>query len=210
MISHTDNIYVIGAGGHAKVVLATLHAMAQKVKCILDDDKTIWGKSILGIEVKGSVSSLQNSDRPTKAIIAIGDSKTRKMIADSLPNVEWVNAIHPSALIHSSVKIGNGTVIFAGTVIQPDTIIGNHCIVNTSASIDHDCSVKDYVHIAPGCHLAGGVTLSEGAFLGIGSSVIPGVAIGHWSVCGAGSVIVRDIPDNAKAFGVPAKMHDLN
>lgn len=204
-MQRVKNICVIGAGGHAKVVLATLHAMGQKVKWILDDDEKMWGQTIFDIEIKGPVALLENLETPVKAIIAIGDNKTRKTIADSLPHVEWITAIHPSALIHPTVQIGNGTAIFAGTVIQPDTIIGNHCIVNTSASIDHDCSVGDYVHIAPGCHLAGGVTLHEGTFLGIGSSVIPGAAIGKWSICGAGSVVVRDIPDNAKALGVPAK-----
>lgn len=198
-------LYVIGAGGHAKVVIATLNAMGLNIDRVLDDNRALWGRHIMGIDIGGPILSIQETEETITAIIAIGENNIRKKIAESLPRVEWINAIHPSAFIHPSAKIGTGNMIFAGTVIQPDTQLGNHCIINTAASIDHDCIIEDYVHIAPGCHLAGSVSINEGTFLGIGSNVIPGVTIGKWSICGAGSAITNDIPDKSKFAGVPAR-----
>jgi len=90
--------------------------------------------------------------------------------------------------------------------VQPDVIIGKHVIINTCASVDHDCKLEDFVHIAPCVHLAGGVLVGEGSLLGVGSSVIPYRRIGKWSIVGAGSVIVNDIPDHVTVVGVPAKL----
>lgn len=58
---------------------------------------------------------------------------------------------------------------------------------------------------ASGVHLAGSVQVGEGAFLGIGSVVIPGVRIGHWSTLGAGAAAIRDVADGVVAVGVPAR-----
>ncbi|MGZ9197173.1 MAG: DapH/DapD/GlmU-related protein, partial [Candidatus Deferrimicrobiaceae bacterium] len=73
-------------------------------------------------------------------------------------------------------------------------------------SVDHDCAIGDFVHICPGAHLGGAVVVEEGTFLGVGSSVVPGIRIGRWSVIGAGAVVTKDIPDNCTAVGVPARV----
>jgi acetyltransferase EpsM len=52
--------------------------------------------------------------------------------------------------------------------------------------------------------LAGNVLIGDGCYLGIGSSVIHGVSIGAWTTVGAGAVVIKDLPDNATAVGVPA------
>ena len=42
--------------------------------------------------------------------------------------------------------------------------------------------------------------------IGLNSTLIPQICIGSNSIIGAGSVVVRDIPKNVTAFGVPAKV----
>ncbi|HSN84633.1 MAG TPA: hypothetical protein VLS88_18780 [Polyangiales bacterium] len=42
MSSLPDNIIVIGAGGHAKVVIATIRAAGGDVSAVCDDDKSRW------------------------------------------------------------------------------------------------------------------------------------------------------------------------
>lgn len=196
-------INVIGAGGHAKVVIATAHALGYEVKNIFDQDITKIGKKIWGI-------SILNEDRIPdgleNVVIAIGNNRIRKQNAEALrPRVKFISLIHPSACVHESVKLGEGTVIFAGSVIQPDTVLGAHCIVNTSASIDHDNQIGNFVHVAPGTRLAGGIRLEEGVFCGINSAIIPLKTIGAWATIGAGSVVIRDVPTQETVIGVPAK-----
>lgn len=198
-VKRKDGIVVIGAGGHAKVLISTLLACASPIAAVCDDDTKKWGR-----EVQGTRVSRLEPDRGGRAVIGIGDNATRMEIARTL-DFEWEIVVHPSACVHESATLGPGTVVFAGAVVQPDAVIGEHVIINTGATVDHDCIVGDFAHIAPGVHLAGSVEVGEGALLGIGSVVIPGVKIGRWSTLGAGGVAIRDIADGVVAVGVPAK-----
>jgi len=199
------DIVVIGAGGHAKVVISALIESNIKIKGVLDDDQNKWDRKVLNIPVIGPIENIKSGDYEW-GIIAIGDNKIRKFVAEKYKGYcKWISIIHPFSYVHPTVEIGEGSVVFAGAVIQPEVKIGKHVIVNTSASIDHDCIIQDYVHIAPEVHLAGRVEVGEGSFLGIGSSVIPYKTIGKWAIVGAGSVVIKDVPDCVTAVGVPAK-----
>jgi sugar O-acyltransferase (sialic acid O-acetyltransferase NeuD family) len=191
-------ISIVGAGGHAKVVAATIRAAGHEVAAVYDDNVSLWGSLLLGTEIRGPVSRVSG-----RAVIAIGDNRARQAIASEL-GASWVSVCHPSATVHESAEIGAGTVIFAGAVVQPDTVIGAHGIINTAASVDHDCRLRDFVHIAPGVRLCGGVSVKEGALVGVGASVCPSVSIGSWAVIGAGAVCVSDVPDAVTVTGVPA------
>ena len=48
--------------------------------------------------------------------------------------------------------------------------------------------------------------IDELSFIGIGSSIIQGVKVGKNVTIGAGSVIIKDIPDNAVVVGNPGKV----
>ncbi|GGJ24902.1 acetyltransferase [Deinococcus roseus] len=198
----TSGVLVVGAGGHAKVVIDTLQAMGQTVTGVLDDRSHLWGGTVLGVPVLGGSDLLGQAKQ---AVIAIGSNQVRQKIAQAHPHVEWIRAVHPRAQISPSVQLGPGTVVFAGAVVQPDTQIGSHCIINTAASVDHDGKIEDFVHIAPGCHLAGNVSVLEGAFLGVGTCVIPGMSIGAWSTVGAGATVVRPVADHLIVVGTPAR-----
>lgn len=203
VLSPFSPVHVIGSGGHAKVVIATLQAASLEIAAIYDDDERRWGTSLMGISVKGPIQLLEKIAGQS-AVIAIGNNEVRRRLSQNL-KLRWISAIHPMAYVHSSVQIGAGTVIFAGAVVQPDAVVGDHVIVNSSATVDHDSVLEDFVHIAPGAHLAGNVRVRQGAFLGIGSAAIPGVEIGAWSTVGAGAVVVRDVPQKSTVIGVPAK-----
>ena len=194
-----DGVVVIGAGGHAKVLISTLTACGVSVAAVVDDDDTKWGMDAQGTRVGRIERELGG-----RGIVGIGDNAQRREMARTL-SLEWQTVVHPSAYVHPSAKLGRGTVVFAGAVVQPDSVIGDHVIVNTGATVDHDCVVDDYAHLAPGVHLAGSVRVGEGAFLGIGSGVSPGVKIGRWAALGAGAVAIRDVADGVVAVGVPAR-----
>jgi len=201
-MTNEDGLIIIGAGGHAKVVLSTALANSKHILGFVDDashgamsDYPLLGDLEYLIKLHSSLT-----------VIAIGNNATRKNIAEKFANhCQWQTLIHPSAIVHPSAQIGAGSVIFAGAIIQPDVIIGQHCIVNTGTTIDHDCVLSDYVHLAPGVHLAGNVTIGEGSLLGIGSVALPNIQIAEWIVAGAGAVIVTHIKAHKKIVGIPAK-----
>ena len=203
LLPPSDGIVVLGAGGHAKVVISTIVAAGGAIAGIYDDDEVKFGWSILGHTV-----SAWPSECCGDAVIAIGDNAQRERVA-SLLAYQWRTVVHPSAHVDPSAILGAGVVIFAGAIIQADVVLGDHVIVNTGATIDHDCSVGDFAHFAPGVHLAGGVQVGRGAFFGIGSVVLPALKIGAWATVGAGAVVLHDLPERAVAYGVPAKQKSL-
>jgi len=195
---------VVGAGGHAKVVISAIEAAGGRIASILDDHPARWGMTVLGHPVTGPVAR-HAIPADAAVILALGSNRDRANLSRRL-RVRYGTVIHPSAVVHPTVSIGEGTVIFAGVVIQADTRVGPHTIVNTSASIDHDGQIGSFTHVAPGAHLAGSVTIGEGTLLGVGCSIIPGITVGEWAVVGAGAVVIEPVPGGATAVGCPARL----
>ena len=146
-MSATPTIAVIGAGGHAKVVIATLQAAGYESISVFDNDPGQWGAELLGFPVVGPMREV-GERRFVSGIVAIGCNSKRKEMVSAL-TLEWISVIHPSATVHTSVVLGVGAVVLAGAVIQPDTVVGEHVIVNTGATLDHDCRIGDFAHIGP-------------------------------------------------------------
>ena len=200
---------VVGAGGHAKVVLDILldRGDVELVGCVAAD---AGADSVLGVPILGSDDMLSGvfASGVRHAFIAIGENKVRAKLQRHVESIGFsvVNAISRHAVLSSRVRLGTGIVIMPGAVVNVDTEVGNGAIINTSAHIDHDGNIGAFAHIGPGCALAGNVTIGEGAFLGAGTTVIPRRSIGAWTTAGAGAVVVRDLPDGVIAVGVPARV----
>lgn len=90
----------------------------------------------------------------------------------------------------SRVSIGARTLLAAYTYV-----IGG----------DHDFSDPGKPIIEQG-RTSDGVSIGEGAWLGAGAKVLDGVTIGDLAVIGAGAVVTRDVPAQAVAVGIPAKV----
>jgi sugar O-acyltransferase (sialic acid O-acetyltransferase NeuD family) len=198
------SVVVLGAGGHAKVVISALKASGWDIAAIYDDDATKHGQMFHGVEVRGPVKGLA-LPRSTRAVIAIGDNLLRRAIASHF-EFDWIAVIHPAAWVDPSATIEPGAVVCAGAIVQPGCQIGRHAIINTLAGVDHDCRVGAFAHVAPGAHLAGGVQIGAGTLVGAGASAIPGVRVGEDTLIGAGAVVTRSIPSDVCAVGVPARV----
>jgi sugar O-acyltransferase (sialic acid O-acetyltransferase NeuD family) len=202
----TPGVWVIGAGGHAKVAVATLAAAGRSVLGMFDADPLRRGDTILGIAVQGPLPALDWwSEGADQAFTAIGNNETRRRLAGLLPRDRWATAIHPSAVVHDSAVVAEGSLVCAQAVVHPDARVGAHAIVNTASVVEHDCTVGSYCHLAPRSCLAGSVSVGEGSFIGAGATVVPGIAVGARCVVGAGATVIRDVPDGTTVGGVPAR-----
>jgi len=204
-----EPLILFGAGSHAKVVLDALICAGTPPDFAVDDAPE--GDGLFGVRVISSSDHEWRRYGSFRFALAVGDNQNRRRIFEELKSKGGVpiNVIHPAATVSPRAKLGLGIVVFAGAVINPDAIIGDNCIVNTSASIDHDCKLGAHAHICPGVHMAGDVTVGTGALIGVGTAILPGMTIGDWTTVGAGSVVNRDLPSNAVAFGCPAKVQRL-
>ena len=201
------SVIIIGAGGHAKVIIEILKSCNIKIAyCIGKENDS---ETCLGIPVLKEDHNLEKlfNTGLKKIFVAIGSNNLRAKITKEIKEIgfEIINAISPYSIISKSATLGTGIAIMPGAIINASCNISDNSIINTGATIDHDCSVGIGCHIGPQCALAGNVTIGEGTFLGIGTKVIPGILIGTNSILGAGSVVINNINSNCTAVGVPAK-----
>lgn len=201
---------IVGAGGHARVVLESLLAVGEyEVAGLTDADESLWGVRYHGCVVLGGDSLLP--DLPvqgvTGAIVAVGVNRVRLRLVAQLEQMGFVlvNALHPRAWVSPSARVGNGVAIMAGAVVNAGAVINDSAIINTGATIDHDCILEAGVHSAPGSHLCGNVTVGTAAFVGAGATVVPGVTIGADATVGAGAVVLHDVAPATTVVGVPAR-----
>lgn len=208
-------VVMLGAGGHAKVLLSLLQAIGANVRGICDpglaaQSVTMWR----GIAVLGGDEALEHLDPASVGLVngmgqLVGASR-RQGLFETLcaRGFGFPALVHPAAWVDSTVMLQAGVQVMAGVVIQPDSIIGTNSIVNTGARIDHDCIIGEHVHVAPGAVLCGGVKVARGAFIGAGSTTIQGVSIGESCVVGAGAVLVRDLQAGHLVVGSPVRINE--
>lgn len=200
-----SGVFVMGAGGHGKVVVSTLQERGVEVLGVFDDDAGKWAGRLLGVPVLGGLDLAPEYADRGRFILAIGDNDQRARLVERFACLDWATAVHPAAYVHPTVRLEAGVVVFAGAVVQPETAVGAHSIVNTGATVDHDCQIGDFAHLAPGVNLAGGVVVESRAMLGVGAVVVPGVRIGEGAVVGAGSVVIGNVDPGDTVAGVPAR-----
>lgn len=194
-------LLVIGAGGHAKVVIDAAGAAGHVVVGVVGvpgDAPSLLGHPVLQ-SAEGMVAD--------GFIVAIGDNALRARRFNELAASGYTPAsvIHPSAIIGTDVEIGAGTFLAAGVIVNTGARIAEDCILNTGCVVDHDCAIGAHAHIGPRAALCGGVVLGEGALMGVGSCARPLARVGARSVVGAGAAVVGDLPAAAVCTGVPAR-----
>lgn len=205
-----ERVMVVGAGGHAKVVIDVLRAAGHEVAALFDDNAALHGQLFRGVPVVGSSADVEAHAARTGLrhfLVAIGHNAVRLAIGRRLEAAGLVGlaVAHPSAVLAPDVRLGPGTVVMPGACLNAETRIGAHAIVNTGARVDHDGVLDDGVHLAPGVVLCGNVSVGELAFVGAGTIVIPGMRIGARASVGAAAAVVRPVADDNKVKGVPAR-----
>lgn len=197
----SEQIIVIGGGGHAKVVIDCIRSAGDTVFGILDDSLAVGG-TVFDIPVLGKTEDyVRFADE--KFIVAIGNNTVRRRLAENM-DVEWHTAVHPRAVVSQYAKLGKGSVVMPGAIINAGTNIGDHCIINTGAVVEHDNRIGDYVHISPAASLGGTVEVGDSTHVGIGASVKNNITICGGCTIGAGAVVVKDIAECGVYVGVPA------
>lgn len=202
-----EGVILLGAGGHAKVVIEILRAAGETVAGLLDADST--PREVLSAPVIGDDGQLPQlyAAGHRRAFVALGANGLRRRLAGDLQSLgfELVNAISPAAKVSPSARLGRGVAIMPGAVVNAQAQIGDCAIINSGAVVEHDCRVGAGAHIGPGAVLAGSCQVGEEALVGAGACVIPDRKIGAGAVIGAGASVTRDVSDGLRVGGTPAR-----
>ncbi|QBA63883.1 acetyltransferase [Muriicola soli] len=211
-MSKKENIVLIGASGHSKVVMDIVEKQGiYSIVGLIDSFKPI-GTKVLDYEIIGSeetLNQLMETYNFKSGIISIGNNWVREAMFDKIqsisPDFNFVKAIDPSSIIGKNCSVGPGTVIMPGVIVNSDSSIGSHCILNTSSSLDHDGIMGDFSSLAPRSTVGGGVEIGPCSTIGLGAGVLEGITIGANCFIGAKSLTNKNVEDNNMVYGVPAR-----
>ncbi len=207
----TKPVILLGAGGHARVLISLLHLIDRPIAAVLDDDPAKHGERIDGVAITGGFDQL-NQHRPdaVQLVNALGSAHrptARQAVYEQHTELGYTFAtlIHPAASIAPETTIEQGVQIMAGAIIQPGATLKANGLINTAASIDHDTTVGEHCHIAPGAAVCGNVTIGQACHIGAGAAIIQGRTIGEGAVVGAGATVLSNIPADQVVVGTPAR-----
>lgn len=201
----TDDIVLIGGGGHASVVLDALICQEPDRKVsILDSNPDLNGVPLLDRRIVAPFTPTALG--AVSFHVAIGDNEARQALFESITGNggQPVSITHPNASFSQFSIVDVGCFVAAGAIVAPRAVLGRGVIVNHCAIIDHDCDIMDFSHIAPGTVLGGNVTVGKCTLIGANATILPGVRIGDNVIVGAGSIVTKDIPAGEIWIGSPA------
>lgn len=203
-----ENIFLLGYSGHALVVAEAAIMIGLKINGYAERqmaDNNPFQLSYIGFEQAPDFDEWRKNN---VFILGIGDNRIRSKLAQLVrtKGCQCLTLIHPESKVSSYTKIGEGTFVARNAAINPFCQIGTNAIINTSASIDHECQIGNGTHIAPGAVLAGGVTIGSCSFIGANAVIKEGITIGDNVIIGAGAVVVKDVKNDLKIVGNPAKI----
>lgn len=194
-------LMVVGAGGHASVVVDAARATGVSDIVVVDANTTR-----LAVGSAPVVGTFDDTPDATHFIVAIGDNRARAAEYDRCiaAGLEPHSVIHPSAVISPEALIAAGVYVGALAVVNPGAVVRTNSIVNTAAVIEHDCSIGKHAFVGPGAALCGGCSIGEYSLIGANASMIPLTTVGDDTTVGAGAAVTRNFGDAVVVVGVPA------
>lgn len=207
-------VIVIGAGGHAAVVVDALLAAGRQVLGLTDAAPEHHGRRICGVPVLGDDSVLAGYN-PAEVELANGVGNVgaatmplRRRVQEHLESAGWrfCSVRHPSAVVSPFASVDETAQLMAGCIVQPGATVGRGAIVNTAAVVEHDVALGGWSHVAPRAVLCGDVRIGVASHVGAGAVVRQGVTLGPASLVGAGAVVVKSFAGSGTLIGIPAQL----
>ncbi len=99
---------------------------------------------------------------------------------------DFINYIHPTAIIEKDVVIGEGNNIFEGVIIQSGVSIGDANLIYGGALVAHDTTIGSFNSLSVKACVAGCTTVGNNCFLGANSTVRDHLNIADFTLVGAG------------------------
>jgi sugar O-acyltransferase (sialic acid O-acetyltransferase NeuD family) len=207
----SNELILIGAGGHASVVAESAVAAGWRILGYLASEPTKEAKcGALQVPWLGSPEAPNPEGERLLAggarlHAAAGDARFREACLLRFGAARFATITHPGNWISPTATLGFGAYVGPFAVVNATAAIGAATIVNSGAVVEHGVQVGPCAHVAPRSVLAGLASVGARTLVGAGAVVLPFVSIGSDAVVGAGATVARDVPDGATVVGTPAR-----
>ena len=179
----------------------------------IDDTPEKIGTVVEGIRVFGFEQAIEEwGVDGIEFVIGNGEPNVKDIIFQKLinANCEVTNLIHPTSYCSESARLGKGVVIKLWNLVNPQAHYGNNVLIQNHTALGAGVILGDNVVISPHCFVGGDTKIGKNTYVAPHSCVRNGLTIGENVIIGMGSVVTKDIPDNAVVYGNPAKIVRVN
>ncbi len=166
-----------------------IRQIKKDIKSVIDNDPAIHSKVELFFNYPGfwAIVNYRIANRIYKSgFKRIG--RAIMGISQMLTNID----IHPGATIGDGIFIDHGF----GVVIGETAILENNILIYQGVTLGGVSLNKGKRH----------PTIKSGVVIGAGAKILGDITIGENSKVGANSVVVKDVPNNSTAIGIPARV----
>lgn len=192
-------LIVIGAGGHASVLVDVLLQQQRQILGIVSPEVEYLRNVFVGVPMFTQDLDVLNFDNQSVCLVNGVGSLPGCIRRRNLHNhfydlgYKFETVVSSNAVVSLYAELGAGVQVMPGAIIQAGVRIGENTIINSGAIIEHDCHIGANNHIAPGATLSGGVVTKDNVHIGTGAVVIESVTINKNVTVGAGAIVTKDI-----------------
>lgn len=118
-------------------------------------------------------------------------------------NIQKNISVSHTCQIGDNSGIGEGSHLYGTVLIGKDVMMGTECLIYTQ---NHEFNDLNRPMREQGPQPAEPVLIGNDVWIGGRVIILPGVHVGNGSIIGAGSIVTKNVPDNAIVAGNPAKL----
>lgn len=178
-LSDNKNAVLIGAGGHARVVVELAEMLGYRFVGYSALSESPW----MAAPKVSDDAVLSLLEKGLPFILGVGGQSVESLAKRHQLFLKYLEyscspvLVHSRATLSASATVGQGSLVFAGATIQSATTIGQAVLINTHAVVEHDCIIGDGSHIAPGALVLGGAKVGKNCMIGAGSVLLPSCVV---------------------------------
>ena len=210
-----QKLIVIGASNALREVSGIVYAINQvrltfEIVGALDDSEEFSGRKIDGIPVLGPLSMARTFSDDICFVFAVGSQNTQ-CIRDKIfyrlgiGRERFPAIVHPKADLDQSSSVGYGCIVHAGACLGAGSELGDFAILAVNSALGPDSKVEEFAMITSLVLILSRAKVGRMAFIGSMTCILEEITIGDFSRVGVGSVVARDVAENAIALGNPAR-----
>ena len=204
---------ILGTGGHGLAALDAALLMdgvdfVGWIDSFKSQNEIVGGYPVLGHP--DALSELIKKHNIHKIFLAVSHNFTRmelwKRISRNVANLELLSIIHPNSSVSKTAVVGKGSLVMSGAIVAAGCTVGENCIIDLNSVLDHDSILGSYASLLPSTTTGGNVSIGICTCICLGSLISHRLSIGEHSFVGAGSVVLKNIPEKSLVYGYPAKL----
>ena len=176
-------VYMIGGGGHSKIVYECLKLNDYNLAGYCSLKKSKWLENI-GVNFFSQNEIERIASNGEQFVISfVGknsiDLVRRFELMEKIKSLGGVfpNIIHKSSSVSKFASISDGVQVLAGAVVNSFSKISQGAIINSGAIVEHDVELAEGVHLAPGAIALGSAKIGKFSYIGASAIVLPNTKV---------------------------------